>query len=103
MVGESTHARKAMPLHLHEPLTLIISHANGPIPQFERLVWQLAYPRARWETLRLDIRILVLASESCRTIHVSVSQFRMALSSRIRHCSRPLHMSRKISPSCIFV
>src|SRR5258708_3045090 len=103
MVGGSIRAKRETLLRLHEHPTSIKSHANGPIPQLKPLVWQLAYLRARWETLRLGTRISVQASESCRTIHVSVSQFRMALSSRIQHFSRQLHTSRKISPSCTFV
>src|SRR6266566_7828544 len=103
MVGASIRVKRETLLRLREHPTSIELLANGPIPQSKPLVWQLAYPRARWETLRSDIRISVQASGSCRTIHVSVSQFRMALSSRIQHCSRQLHTLRKISPSCTFV
>src|SRR5215813_4165746 len=100
MVGGSIRAKRETLLRLHEHPTSIKSHANGPIPQLKPPVWQLAYPKARWETLRSGTRILVQASESCKTIHVSVSQFRMTLSSRIRHSSRLLHTLRKISHSC---
>src|SRR5438034_109945 len=103
MVGGSISVKREMLLRLREHPTSIKLHANGPIPQSKPPVWQLAYLRARWETLRLGTRISVQASGFCRTIHVSVSQLRMALSSRIWHSSRQLHTLRKTSPSCTFV